>query len=105
MFAWYFSPHIGTFTFQKKIKLAHGNMTSILSGTNAKKNCRWVVSIRFLLVIAEKIIEVKVEESEASSKTSLFQSKVFTFPSHTKCGREKILATYIGWWEKVSTYN
>jgi hypothetical protein len=45
----------------------------------------------------KNIIEVKVEESEALSETSLFQSKVFTFPSHTKCGREKILATYIGW--------
>jgi hypothetical protein len=45
----------------------------------------------------KNIIEVKVEESEALSETSLFQSKVFMFPSHTKCGREKILATYIGW--------
>jgi hypothetical protein len=30
---------------------------------------------------------VKVQESEALSETSLFQSKVFTFPSsHTKFG-------------------
>jgi hypothetical protein len=45
----------------------------------------------------KNIIEVKVEESEALSETSLFQSKVFTFPSHTKCGRDKIIAIYIGW--------
>jgi hypothetical protein len=33
------------------------------------------------------VSEVKVQESEALSETSLFQSKVFTFPSsHTKFG-------------------
>lgn len=40
----------------------------------------------FLSNSIKKSSEVEVQESKPLSEVSLFQSKVCTFPSHTKCG-------------------